>query len=131
MGAFPFSPEAVADEAIRRLGASTAGSNASVRAELISLLRSSLQGLGDFSQQVKRLEQAIDGLLAAHVEATAARNDILRAELIKTIEEALRSIDVRPPDIAALRARSRALGFDGPGDSTALIRSARDARRCS
>jgi hypothetical protein len=32
------------------------------------------------------------------------------------------------PDLAALRAQSRALGFEGPGDSTAIIRAARDAR---
>jgi hypothetical protein len=34
------------------------------------------------------------------------------------------------PDIAALRAQSRALGFEGPDDGTAIIRAARDARDC-
>jgi antitoxin FitA len=66
--------------------------------------------------------------VVARLRARAARHHrSLQGELMAIVEQAAREEEA-PPDLAALRAQVRALGFDGPGDSTALIRAARDAR---
>ena len=65
--------------------------------------------------------------VVARLKARAARHHrSLQGELMAIMEAA--AAEPPAPDLAALRARSRALGFEGPGDSTALIRAARDAR---
>jgi plasmid stability protein len=65
--------------------------------------------------------------VVARLRARAARNHrSLQGELMAIMEAA--AAEPPAPDIAALRAQSRALGFEGPGDSTAIIRAARDAR---
>ena len=65
--------------------------------------------------------------IAAALRQRAARHHrSLQGELMAIMEAA--AAEPPAPDLAALRARSRALGFEGPGDSTALIRAARDAR---
>jgi plasmid stability protein len=66
--------------------------------------------------------------VVAPLRARAARNHrSLQGELMAIVQAAA---EPPAPDIAALRAQSRALGFEGPGDSTAIIRAARDARDC-
>jgi plasmid stability protein len=67
--------------------------------------------------------------VVAPLRARAARNHrSLQGELMAIVQAA--AAEPPAPDIAALRAQSRALGFEGPGDGTAIIRAARDALDC-